>query len=132
MAKGINRAQVLGHVGKEPDVSATRGGTLVARFSVATPEREKDSAGQWQDRTEWHNVVALGRTAEIVRDYVKKGSRILIEGKMQTQSWEDKQSGKKMYRMEILCFDVVLLDASRSSRGDYGFDSQFEGDKVPF
>lgn len=147
MAKGINRAQLLGNVGRDPEMQSTRGGALVAKFSLATPERMKDARGEWKEVTEWHNVVTFGRTAEIVRDYVKKGSKLLLEGKLQTQSWEDKASGKKMYRTEIICFDLTLLgdpraggrpDASsqsdRQPAGDYGFSESFQAtdEDVPF
>jgi Single-strand binding protein family len=73
MAKGINKSLLLGHVGKDPEIRSTAGGTIVAAFTFATSDRQKDSQGNWTDKTEWHNLVAFNRTAEIVRDYVKKG-----------------------------------------------------------
>jgi single-strand DNA-binding protein len=81
----------------------------VAKIALATNERFKDKNGEWQDRTEWHNVVAYARTAEIVRDYVKKGTQIFVEGKIQTRSWDDKDSGQKKYRTEILVNEMSLL-----------------------
>jgi single-strand DNA-binding protein len=81
----------------------------VASFSLATAERAKDQTGNWTDKTEWHNLVAFQRTAEIVRDYVKKGTQVYIEGKIQTRSWDDKESGQKKYRTEILVNDLQLL-----------------------
>ena len=72
MAKGVNKALLLGHVGKDPEIRSTAGGTIVAAFSFATSDRQKDSQGNWTDKTEWHNLVAFNRTAEIVRDYVKR------------------------------------------------------------
>ena len=93
----------------------------MAKFSLATNERYKDKGGEWQDRTEWHNIVAWQRLAEIVGEYVKKGSKIFIEGRIQTSSWEDKQSGEKKYRTEIIANDLVLL----SGRSDTG--EQHEG-----
>ena len=109
-------------MGKDPEVRSTNGGTIVASFSLATSDRQKDGQGNWQDRTEWHNLVAFNRTAEIIRDYVRKGSQLLIEGKIQTRTWDDRESGQKRYRTEILIFDVTLLggrpeDESRSSNG---------------
>ena len=80
MSKGVNKAFLLGHVGKDPEIRSTNGGTIVASFSLATADRQKDGQGNWQDKTEWHNLVASNRTAEIVRDYVRKGSQLLIEG----------------------------------------------------
>ena len=82
MSKGINRAFLLGHVGKDPDIRSTNGGAIVASLSLATGERQKDGQGNWQDKTEWHNLVAFNRTAEIIRDYVRKGSQLMIEGKI--------------------------------------------------
>ena len=83
MAKSVNRTFLLGHVGKNPEVGTTPGGTLAVNFSLATTDREKDHQGNWSDRTEWHNLVAYGRTAEIVRDYVSKGTQLFIQGKIQ-------------------------------------------------
>jgi single-strand DNA-binding protein len=109
MPKGINKVFLLGNVGREPEIRATPGGTLIATFSLATADRQKDPAGEWQDKTEWHNLVAIGRTAEVVRDYVKKGSQLHIEGKLQTRSWDDKASGQKKYRTEIFVGELTLL-----------------------
>lgn len=109
MSKGVNKAILLGNVGKDPEIRPTNGGSLVASFSLATADRQKDGQGNWQDKTEWHNLVAFNRTAEIVRDYVKKGSQLLIEGKIQTRSWDDRETGQKKYRTEIFVFDLTLL-----------------------
>ncbi len=114
MAKGVNKVLLLGNVGKDPEMRASQGGMAIASFTLATADRQKDQTGQWTDKTEWHNLVAFGRTAEIVRDYVKKGSQIFIEGKIQTRSWDDKESGQKKYRTEILVNDMSLL----GGRGD--------------
>ena len=117
MSKGINKAFLLGHVGKDPEIRSTNGGTIVANFSLATADRQKDSQGNWQDRTEWHNLVAFNRTAEIVRDYVRKGSQLLVEGKIQTRSWDDKDSGEKKYRTEIFVYDLTLLGGRSEDHG---------------
>src|SRR5271166_3238546 len=116
MARSVNKIILLGNVGKDPEFRATAGGTTVANFSLATTDRTKDQTGNWTDRTEWHNLVAFQRTAEIVRDYVKKGSKLYIEGKIQTRSWDDKTSGEKKYRTEVLVNELVLL----SGKGDGG------------
>src|SRR5678815_5317568 len=108
MAKSVNKVILVGNLGKDPEVKFTPSGVPVAKFSLATNERYKDKAGEWQDRTEWHNIVAWQRLAEIVGEYVKKGSKIYIEGRLQTSSWEDKQSGEKKYRTEIVASDLVL------------------------
>ena len=109
MAKGVNKVLLLGNVGKDPEIRATAGGTQVASFTLATADRAKDAQGNWTDKTEWHNLVAFNRTAEIVRDYVKKGTQLYIEGKIQTRSWDDKESGQKKYRTEILVNELTLL-----------------------
>lgn len=117
MSKGVNKAILLGHVGKDPEIRSTNGGTIVASFSLSTADRQKDGQGNWQDRTEWHNLVAFNRTAEIIRDYVKKGSQLLIEGKIQTRTWDDRESGQKKYRTEILIYDLTLLGGRPEEEG---------------
>jgi len=112
MAKGTNKAFLLGHVGKDPEIRSTAGGMTVASFSLATADRQKDSQGNWEDKAEWHSLVAFQRTAEIVRDYVKKGTQLFIEGKIQTRSWDDKATGEKKYRTEILIDELTLLGGS--------------------
>jgi single-strand DNA-binding protein len=107
-------------VGKDPEIRSTGGGTMVANFTLATSDRFQDPQGNWQDRTEWHNLVAFKRTAEIVRDYVKKGSKLYIEGKIQTRSWDDKETGAKRYRTEIIVNDLSLL-SGRDDGGGGGY-----------
>jgi len=116
MAKGVNKVFLLGNVGKDPEMRATQGGMVIASFSLATADRKKDGAN-WVDSTEWHNLVCFGRTAEIVRDYVKKGSQIFVEGKIQTRSWDDKESGQKKYRTEILVNELSLLGGRQGGEG---------------
>jgi single-strand DNA-binding protein len=115
MAKSINKATLIGNVGKDPEVKFLPSGTAVANFTLATSERFKDKGGEFQERTEWHNLVAFQRLAEIVRDYVKKGSKIYVEGRIQTRSWDDKDN-QKHYKTEIVVNDLVLL----SGRGEGG------------
>ena len=123
MAKSVNKVILVGNLGKDPEVKYTPSGTAVAKFSLATNEGYKDKAGQWQERTEWHNIVAWQRLAEIVGEYVKKGSKVYIEGRLQTSSWDDKETGQKKYKTEIVANDLVLLsgrgegDSEGGSRG---------------
>jgi single-strand DNA-binding protein len=126
MAKGVNKVFLLGRLGKDPEMRATQGGTTVANFTLATSDRQKDAQGNWQDHTEWHNLVAFQRTAEIVRDYCKKGSQIFVEGKIQTRSWEDKE-GQKKYRTEILVNELSLLDSKGGGGGEGGGYSRSSG-----
>jgi single-strand DNA-binding protein len=117
--KSVNKVILVGNLGKDPEVKYTPGGMPVAKFSLATNERFKDKEGQWQDRTEWHNIVAFQRTAEIVGEYLKKGGKCYIEGSLRTSSWDDKETGQKKYKTEIIANDLVLL----SGRGEGGGDS---------
>jgi single-strand DNA-binding protein len=119
MAKSVNKVILLGNVGKDPEIKVLPSGQPVANFSIATSERYKDQQGNWQDRTEWHNLTAYGKLAEIVRDYVKKGNKLYTEGRLTTRSWDDKESGKKVYRTEIVVGDISLL----SGRGEEGGSS---------
>lgn len=116
MGKCVNKVILLGRAGKDPSVHILRSGTLV-NLSLATSERFKDIHGEWQERTEWHNLVAYARGAEILRDYVHKGSKLFVEGRLTTRSWDDKESGKKIYRTEIVVADISLLsDGGRSEK----------------
>ena len=119
MAKSVNKVILVGNLGKDPEVKYTPSGVPVAKFSLATNERYKDKGGEWQDRTEWHNIVAWQRLAEIVGEYVKKGSKVYIEGRLQTSSWEDKQSGEKKYKTEIVASDLVLLGGRGEGGGEH-------------
>ncbi len=127
MAKGVNKVLLLGNVGKDPEIRATAGGMTVASFSLATADRAKDSTGNWVDKTEWHNLVAFQRTAEVVRDYVKKGTQLFIEGKIQTRSWDDKESGQKKYRTEILVNELTLLGGKPGGGGGEGYSRSNAG-----
>ena len=120
MAKGVNKVILLGNVGKDPEIRSTQGGMTIASFSFATADRQKDQSGQYVDKTEWHNLVAFQRTAEVVRDYVKKGSQLMIEGKIQTRSWDDKESGQKKFRTEILVNDLTLLGGGQGKENGNG------------
>jgi single-strand DNA-binding protein len=114
--KSLNRVQLIGNLGKDPEIKYTPQGTAVAKITIATNERFKDKAGEWQDRTEWHNVVLWQRLAEIAGEYLKKGGKVYIEGRLQTRSWDDKQTGQKKYMTEIVANDLILL----GGRGEGG------------
>jgi single-strand DNA-binding protein len=116
MAKSVNKVILIGNLGKDPEVKYTPSGTAVANFTLATNERYKDKDGQWQDRTEWHNIVAWQRTAEIAGEYLKKGRSVYIEGRLQTRSWDDKD-GQKHYKTEIVAQDLVLLGGREAGEG---------------
>ena len=114
MPKSVNKVILVGNVGKDPEVRYAPSGVALAKFNVATNERFKDKSGEWQDRTEWHNVLAWQRLAEIVGEYVHQGARLYIEGKLQTSSWEDRSSGDRKYRTEIVARDIVLLGSRQT------------------
>jgi single-strand DNA-binding protein len=107
--KSLNRVQLIGNLGKDPEIKYTPQGTPVAKITIATNERFKDKSGEWQDRTEWHNVVLWQRLAEIAGEYLKKGGKVYIEGRLQTRSWDDKTSGQKKYMTEVVGSDLILL-----------------------
>src|SRR5260370_3760014 len=118
MAKSVNKVILLGNVGKDPEIRATASGMTVANFSIATTDRIKGQDGQYTDKTEWHNLVAFQRTAEIIRDYVKKGNKLYIEGRLQTSSWDDKTTGQKKYKTEIIVSDLSLLSGRGEGSGE--------------
>jgi len=118
MPKCINKVILVGNLGQDPDVKYTPNGVPVAKFSLATNERFKDKRGEYQERTEWHNVVAWQRLAEIVGEYLSKGSKVYVEGKLQTSSWEDRQSGDTKYRTEIVVRELVLLGGGNNGRAE--------------
>ena len=132
--KSLNRVQLIGNLGKDPEIKYTPQGTPVAKITIATNERFKDKGGEWQDRTEWHNVVLWQRMAEIAGEYLKKGGKVYIEGRLQTRSWEDKQTNQKKYMTEVVANDLVLLggrgEGGEASRGAAAGGNNFD-QRVP-
>ncbi len=122
--KSVNKVILIGNLGKDPEVKYTPQGTPVAKLALATNERYKDKDGQWQDRTEWHNVVLWQRLAEIAGEYLKKGGKVYIEGRLQTRSWDDKQTNQKKYMTEVVASDLVLLGGRGEGAGDFAGSSR--------
>jgi single-strand DNA-binding protein len=118
--KSVNKVILVGNLGKDPELKYTPSGTAVAKFSIATSYRYKDKNEQWQDQTEWHNVVAWARLAEIAGEYLKKGSKVYVEGRLQTRSWDDKNTNQKRYMTEVVVNDLVLLSGRGEGAGDDG------------
>ena len=116
MPKSVNKVILVGNAGRDPEVRYTPCGVALAKFSLATNKKFKDKSGEWHDRTEWHNVVVWQRLAEIVGEYVHKDTKLYIEGRLQTSSWEDRNSRDKKYRTEMVARDVVLF-GSHSNGG---------------
>jgi single-strand DNA-binding protein len=98
----LNKVLLYGNLTRDPELKAIPGGNQVANFGIATNRSYKDKSGQRQEATEFHNVVAFGRTAEVIAQYCKKGRPLYIEGRITTRSWDDKETGKKNYRTEII------------------------------
>jgi len=116
----VNKVILIGNLGKDPEVKYTPSGMAVARFTIATNERVKDKDGNWGDRVEWHNIVLFDRKAEVAGEYLKKGRSVYIEGSIRTNSWDDKETGQKKYRTEIIGNQMVLLGGQREGEGGGG------------
>jgi len=115
----VNKVILVGNLGRDPEVRSLPSGQPVASFSVATSRRYKDREGQRQEQTEWHNVVCFGRQAEIAGQYLTKGKQVFVEGRIQTRSWDDKNTGEKKYRTEIVCENFQML-GGRGGEGGGG------------
>ena len=137
----VNKALIIGNLGQDPEIKYTQSGSPVANISVATSERWKDkNTGEQKEQTEWHRVVVFGRLAEIAEQYLKKGSKVFIEGKIQTRDWEDAEGNKK-YITEVVAREMTMLDSrastdssassSDNSAKDTAKDDNFEED-IPF
>jgi single-strand DNA-binding protein len=112
----VNKVILIGNLGRDPEVRSTPSGQPVASFTLATSRRWRDKGGAKQEQTEWHNIVVWGKQAEIAGQYLTKGKQVYIEGRLQTRSWEDRQSGEKKYRTEIVCDNFQMLG---SRGGDF-------------
>ena len=105
----VNKVILVGNLGKDPEVRFTGGGRAVCKFPLATSETWNDAEGHRQERTEWHNIVCFGHQAEFVGEYIKKGRKVAVRGKLQTRKWQDKE-GNDRYTTEIVAEDVKALD----------------------
>ena len=117
MGRGINKVILVGSLGKDPEIRYTGGGAAVASFSIATNESWKDkTSGEMVENTEWHNITAFGRLAEICGEYLKKGSQVYVEGKLQTDKWQDK-SGADRYTTKVIIREMQMLGGRPDSAG---------------
>ncbi|MBI5754945.1 single-stranded DNA-binding protein [Candidatus Peregrinibacteria bacterium] len=121
MAMSLNRAQVIGNLTRDPEIRQTQGGKTVASFGVATNFSWTDQSGQRQDKVEFHNIVAWGKLADICGQYLKKGGKVYVEGRLQTHDWQG-EDGVKRYRTEIIADNVIMLD--RKGASTEGYSSQ--------
>jgi single-strand DNA-binding protein len=111
MSKSVNSVTLLGNVGQPPETKTSQNGTLRTTVSIATNERKKvPNSDKWEDHTEWHSVILFGRLAEIARDYLRKGSKVYISGRLRTISWED-DTQQKRWKTNIVAEELVLLDS---------------------
>ncbi len=117
MARGINKVILIGNLGQDPEVRFTPSGTAVANLNLATSESWMDKqSGQRQEKTEWHRVVLFNKTAEIAQQYLKKGAKVYIEGRLQTRKWQD-QSGQDKYSTEVVANDMQMMDSPSGGQG---------------
>ena len=116
----VNKVILIGNLGRDPEVRSTPSGQPVATFTLATNRKWKDKNGQRQEQTEWHQIVCWGRQAEVAGQYLTKGKQIYVEGRLQTRSWDDRNTGEKKYKTEVVCDNFQMLSAR-------GGGSDFEG-----
>ncbi len=145
----LNKVILIGNLGRDPEIRTTQSGQTVANFSVATTRRWRDRDGNRQEDTEWHYIVCWGRQAEVAGQYLTRGRLVSVEGRLQTRSWDDQQSGQKRYRTEIICDNFQMLggradgagqgygsrnrpDAGQPAPQDQGFDASEQDDDIPF
>lgn len=123
MARGINKVILIGNLGSDPEIRYMPSGGSVANISIATSEAWKDKqSGQMQERTEWHRVTFYNRLAEIAGEYLRKGSKVFIEGSLRTRKWQDK-TGQERYTTEIIASEMQMLDGKGQGGGDMGSTS---------
>jgi single-strand DNA-binding protein len=123
----VNKVILVGRLGKDPEIRSIPSGTSVAKFTLATDDKFTDRQGEKQERTEWHNVVAWGKLAEICGQYLRKGKLVYIEGSLRTDSWEDKESGQKKYRTEVIAQNMQMLDRRGDEEGGGSGSSSYSG-----
>ena len=120
MARGVNKVILIGNLGADPETKSMPSGTSVANLRIATSESFKDKqTNEWQERTEWHTVAMFGRLAEIAGEYLRKGSKVYIEGRLRTRKWQDKQ-GNDRYSTEIVANEMQMLDSRGGGGGGSG------------
>lgn len=124
MARSINKAIVVGNLGQDPELRQTASGSAVTNFSVATNRQWTGSDGTKNEETEWHRIVAFGRLAEICNEYLRKGKKVYVEGRIQTRSWDDEKTGMKRYMTEIVAREMVILDPPGSSGRSFAPEPQ--------
>ena len=125
----LNKAMLIGRLGRDPETKFTQSGKQVTMFSIATSDRHKIN-GEWVESTEWHNVKVWNKTAEVAAKYLKKGSQVYLEGKIETRSWEGKD-GQKKYKTEVIGYQLYMLDSKGTAAPESG-DEIIDSDSIPF
>jgi single-strand DNA-binding protein len=128
MAKSLNRVQLIGNLGQDPEVRSTANGKSVCNFNIATTESYKDQSGNWQDTTDWHRIVMWDYLADNAAKNLRKGSKIFVEGKLKTRSYE--QNGVTKYITEIVANNMVMMGASQGGGGDIPPPTEYQGGSV--
>ena len=132
MARGINKVIIVGNVGQDPESKTFPDGGAMTHISVATSESWKDKqTGQQQERTEWHRIVFNGRLAEIALQYLRKGSKVYIEGSLRTRKWQDKETGQDRYSTDIVAREMQMLDSRAESPNNNPDDQYMPAQKQP-
>ncbi len=135
MAKDLNKVMIIGRLGTDPDMRYTSSGNPVTTFRVAVSRQWKDSNGDLREETEWFSIVTWNKLAEICHQHLNKGTRVYLEGRLQTRSWEDQQTGQIRYKTEVVASDMIILDArtstSRESGHPLGDDEQYVSRNLP-
>jgi single-strand DNA-binding protein len=126
MAKDLNKVMLIGRLGTEPELRYTQQGVSITTFRMAIGRQWRDSEGNQRDETEWFTIVAWNRLAEICSEYLHKGVRVYIEGRLQNRSWDDPQTGDKRYRTEIVASDMIMLEGRQNDRHNTGEDAGSE------
>ena len=127
MARGINKVILIGNLGKDPEVRYTPSGLAVANITIATSEGWKDKqTGEMQEKTEWHRIVFYQRLAEIAGEYLRKGSKVYVEGRLQTRKWQDKNTGQDRYTTEIIANEMQMLDSKGGGSSSSNADASYE------
>ena len=158
MSKDLNKVMIIGRLGTDPEMRYTPSGSPVTNFRMAASRSWKDANGENREETEWFSIVVWNKLAEICNEYLRKGSRVYIEGRLQTRSWDDNQTGEKKYRTEVVANDMIMLDSREdsmpqqrnsapsrsrpaappsrntnySSRGGDDYPEEFNDDDIPF
>ena len=132
MARGMNKVMLIGNLGKgSPKLKYAASGTEIANFSIATNENRKNADGEWEEHAEWHNIVAFGKLATVCDEYLSTGSKVYIEGRIQTRSWEG-DDGKKRYMTEIIANQMIMLDSAGGGNAKSDAPVSTEDDDLPF